>query len=515
MAGGMVLLAILSTVGAVSAQSRTNQKLPSVEKIVEKYLKAVGGKKRAASIRDSLKDWTIKLAGQDFGIAKTQTRAPSSARSEMTFANGVIISAANASSAWTKGLDDEVRTLTGPEGGAAKLQALLEAGHLIDYKKSNAAARVISVGDLGSEPAFIVEFSTRSGARLHYYFSRQSGLITKIEDDARKTRIRLSDYRAVAGLMQAHQLRIDLPGSGELLLSLQKVSYNVGISGSQFDPPAAAEALNVPELLRAISRNQDQIEDRFSEYSFLQKETNREINGKGEIKKETSQVFEVFPIANREPILKLISDNGIPLSTERAAKEQKRVEEEFLKAERDRDKNEAREQKRRTERMRKRAGKNEEEDDVAISQFLKVCEFVAPRRERFRDREAIVFDFRARPGFRPSNRQEDLISKLVGVVWIDPTDKQIIRLEARLAEGFKMAGGLLFSLRPGASMAMEQTRMNEGIWLPRLAQINLSMKVLLFGGGDLNKTIEWSDYKHFSGDVRDFALDAPKSGEKP
>ena len=45
---------------------------------------------------------------------------------------------------------------------------------------------------------------------------------------------------------------------------------------------------------------------------------------------------------------------------------------------------------------------------------------------------------------------------------------------------------------------------------PRMAQINLSVKVLLFGGGDYNQTIEWSDYKHFSGDVSDYKLDAPK-----
>ena len=103
-----------------------------------------------------------------------------------------------------------------------------------------------------------------------------------------------------------------------------------------------------------------------------------------------------------------------------------------------------------------------------------------------------------------------MISKLVGVVWIDPADKQVMRLEARLAEGFKMAGGLLVNLRPGAAFVMEQTRMVEGIWLPRMAQINLSVKVLLFGGGDYNQTIEWSDYKHFSGDVGDYKLDAPK-----
>jgi hypothetical protein len=86
-----------------------------------------------------------------------------------------------------------------------------------------------------------------------------------------------------------------------------------------------------------------------------------------------------------------------------------------------------------------------------------------------------------------------------------------MRLEARLAEGFKMGGGLLVNLRPGAAFVMEQTRMVEGVWLPRIAQINLSVKVLLFGGGDYNQTIEWSDYKHFSGDVGDYKLDTPKT----
>ncbi|HEX7296282.1 MAG TPA: hypothetical protein VF251_11045, partial [Pyrinomonadaceae bacterium] len=129
-------------------------------------------------------------------------------------------------------------------------------------------------------------------------------------------------------------------------------------------------------------------------------------------------------------------------------------------------------------------------------------------------RDAIVFDFRPRQGFRPSNRSESLIAKLVGVVWIDPIDKQVMRLEARLAEGFKIGGGLLVSLRPGAALVMEQTRMDEGVWLPRFAQVNLSVKILLFGGGDLNKTLEWSDYRHFSGDVKDYKLDGTKTDEK-
>jgi hypothetical protein len=523
----LFLLCLFLVVGA-APDSRAGQqpsrqraqppaKLPSAEKIVDTYLKAIGGKKNVAAVRDATYEWTIQLRDQPMGLATTQTRAPSSVRTEMRFGNGDVISAANARSAWTRGLDGKLHTLTDAEAAAARLQAVLDASRLVNVKKSNVLARVVSLKTDASDPAYVVEFSLRSGARLRYLFSQTSKLLIAIEDDARKTTTRFEDYRREGNFLEPHRVSVNTGGTGELTFLLQRAVYNTGLAEASFDPPRATEAVDVAALLREVSRNQDELEKRFDEYSFLRKETDREINGKGELKKETIKVYEVFPIAHREPIRKLISENGIALSGEGAAKEQKRVEEEFAKAERDKDKDAQREQQRRAEREKKRAERNQDgkegddDDDVDVSSFLQVCEFVSPRRERFRDREAIVFDFRPRPGFKSSNRQEDLISKLVGVVWIDPADKQVIRLEARLAEGFKMGGGLVLNLKPGAALVMEQMRMLEGVWLPRLAQVNLSVKVLLFGGSDINQTIEWSDYKHFSGDVGDYKLDPPKT----
>jgi hypothetical protein len=297
---------------------------------------------------------------------------------------------------------------------------------------------------------------------------------------------------------------MNVEGSGELTLLLEKVTFNTGIDDKIFDPPGAKEILDVVSLLREVGQNQDALENRVAEYAFKQTETDREITSKGELKKETVKVYEVYPLPNREPVEKLISENGVPLSPERAAKEERRVQEEFEKAEREKDKDEKKVAQRRAEREKK------ESEGTEISPFLKTCEFVSPRRELLSGREAIVFDFRPRPGFKPKTREESLIAKLIGVVWIDPVDKQVIRLEARLAEGFKMGGGLLVSLKPGAALVIEQTRMEQGVWLPRFAHINLSVKVLLFAGGDFNKTIEWSDYKHFAGDVKDYKIDAPK-----
>src|SRR6201988_285431 len=493
-----------------AAQASYAQKLPSADKIVDNYLKATGGKKAVGALRDATYEWIIQFNDQPFGTARTQRKAPASERFELTFGNGQIISASNARSAWELGLDGRLRTLPGAESIATKLRASLDSSRLVNFKKANILARVVSLGDLGSEPAYIVEFSTRAGARFQYYFSVKTSLITKITGDVPKTKVQFNDYRPERGILEPHKVRMYIAGSGELALQLHSVKYDIGIDDRVFDPPAANENLDVAALLREVGGNQDELENRVAEYAFKQKETDREINSKGELKKESVKIYEVFPLPNREPVQKLISENGVPLSAERAAKEDRRVQEEFAKAEREKEKDEKKAAQLRAEREKK---KTEGEDTADISAFLKACEFVSPRREMLEGRATIVFDFRPRQGFRPKNREESLIAKLIGVVWIDPIDKQVIRLEARLAEGFKMAGGLLVSLKPGAALVMEQTRMAQGVWLPKFAQINLSVKVLLFGGGDYNKTIEWSDYKHFAGDVQDYKITGPAAAK--
>ena len=496
-------LFVLLLLTGVSHSAPAQKKLPSAEKIVDNYLKALGGKKSVGALKDVTYNWTIQLNDQPIGTARTQRKPPSSERWELAFGNGQIISATNTRSAWELGLDHHLRTLTGPESAAAKLRATLDASRLVNFKKLNVLARVVSLGDLGSEPAHIVEFSTRSGARCQYYFSVKTGLITKITGDVKNTKVVFDKYRAVEGIQEPHRIRMNVEGSGQLTLLLESVSFNTSINDTVFDPPGAKEGLDVVALLREVEKNQDELENRVAEYAFKQTETDREINSKGELKKQTVKVYEVYPLPNREPVEKLISENGIPLSPERVAKEERRVKEEFEKAEREKEKDEKKVAQRRAEREKKDA------EGTEISPFLKACEFVSPRRELLAGRETIVFDFRPRPGFKPQNREESLIAKLIGVVWIDPVDKQVIRLEARLAEGFKMAGGLLMSLKPGAALVIEQTRMEQGVWLPRFAHVNLSVKVLLFGGGDYNKTIEWSDYKHFAGDVKGYKIDTP------
>src|SRR5437867_8035638 len=129
------------------------KKLPSAEKIVDNYLKAIGGKKRIGAIKDATYEWVIQLKDQSIGTARTKRKPPSSERWELLFGNGVIVSATNSTSAWEIGLDNQMHTLTGPESSAAKVHALLDSSRLVNYKKLSVLARVVSLGDLASEPA--------------------------------------------------------------------------------------------------------------------------------------------------------------------------------------------------------------------------------------------------------------------------------------------------------------------------------------------------------------------------
>ena len=177
-------------------------------------------------------------------------------------------------------------------------------------------ARVVAVGDAASEPTYLVEFSTRSGAKLRYYFSVKTSLITKIVDDSRKSQTILEDYRTVKGVLEPHRMRVRT-GSGELVFVLQATTYNVGFEDRLFDAPRGAEEIDVVGVLREVGKNQDEVEKRVTEYAFTQKETDRELSDKGELKKETVKIYEVYPVSHREPVQKLISENGVPLSGDR------------------------------------------------------------------------------------------------------------------------------------------------------------------------------------------------------
>ncbi len=96
-------------------------------------------------------------------------------------------------------------------------------------------------------------------------------------------------------------------------------------------------------------------------------------------------------------------------------------------------------------------------------------------------------------------------------MWIDEKDKQVARLEAVLFDNFKVGGGVLANLKKGASFALEQERVNDEIWLPSVADINLSVKVLLVKGINVNQLVKSYDYRKFKTEIKDSKVNEIKN----
>ena len=213
-------------------------KLPSAEKVVNDYLKAIGGKKRVRAIKDATYEWTVWANNRRAGAATTRVLVPSSARVDLALEDGRLLFVVNDRSAWMLGRDGKVQTLSAAELNAASLQAILDANHLLDFKKRNVLARVISYNDAESfGPAYVVEFSLRTGARRKYWFHTGSKLLMRIDDEDPRTITRMEDYRKEKLILEPHRVVINNGGVSDLIFILKSATYNTGLPRWIFEPP--------------------------------------------------------------------------------------------------------------------------------------------------------------------------------------------------------------------------------------------------------------------------------------
>jgi hypothetical protein len=129
--------------------------------------------------------------------------------------------------------------------------------------------------------------------------------------------------------------------------------------------------------------------------------------------------------------------------------------------------------------------------------FLRACQFVNPRHERFRGQDVLVFDFEGNPEYKPKNIAEHVAQQLAGVIWVDEKQHEVVRLEAYFVKDFRFAGGLLANLQKGTSFIFEQTFLNNEVWLPTYEEAHVGVRVLLVKGFKINEVTRYSDYQRF------------------
>jgi hypothetical protein len=477
------------------------QKLPSPDRVVADYVKASGGKKRLASIADATYEWAARAGAQSEGVAQTRAKSPSAVSGAVRVAGADVSWGTTPRASWVRGRDGVVRTLTGDEAKLARLRAALEASKLFDYKRQNLSALTVGSEAVGGEQAYVVEFRSRDGARARYLFGASTKLLLATADANGRTLASYSDYHPEDGIVEPHRVELNAGDAGALTLTLKSARYNTSFSAEVFDAPKA-EDLDARAILKEVTEKEPATNVKYEDYTYTVKETERELNERGETTKETSKAWDIFLTPAGQSVGKLVEEDGKPLQPAEAAKQEKRVADYLAAHENDK-----------PAPARKGGGGfriDLGDYGFGLDDLLRASEFVSPRRETFNGRESIVFDYRARADFQPKSKNDEILKKIVGLIWIDAAERVVARIEARLTGDFKLGGGFVMNIR-GAGFVFERARLADGYWVPNFYQWNANGKGFIFLKKSVYEVTEWKNFKRFKAESGEVKIAPPQT----
>ncbi|MEJ7623188.1 MAG: hypothetical protein WKF34_04285 [Pyrinomonadaceae bacterium] len=483
-------LVVLLFASAAAAQS------PS--KILSRANKALGGEKTLNSITSWQQTGKITRVSDGAGGSFFATASGGYLYGSSFDLGGFEVATGyNGKSGWTRDSKNGLRTLTGEAGNAFQSEAVYRNTRWLKAKDEKSKISSGGVADVDGRPTNVVVLTTPKNTKIKLYFDQASDLLVR-EELAGKT-LDYSDYRPVNGIKTPFAIK--LASDGEVYdVKLDAVNYNGTVARSSYDfPTVSNEPIpNIAGLLDEVRKNADKIDEILENYSYTETRTEREMRTTGDlVEKDSEKRLLTFYKGYR--ITRTIEKNGRPLSPSDQAKEDKEAEKYVAEIE-----------KKIEERERKAAASRDTSTGVAgqptgarqrftIGDALKGSLLINPRRERFKDREVIVFDYEPNPKFNPKTQNEKLFALCVGAVWVDVASKQVVRLEAVLS---KSAGNFFAKAKRGTSFTLDNEFVNNEIWLPSRADISVQIKIL-FVGIDINNLVTYGDYRRFSTEVKD------------
>jgi hypothetical protein len=472
-------------------------------KIVNEYVKAAGGSRALSRVQTISIDGTVTSPGQGTsdGISGTytlDTKMPNRYYSELILGGKSIIEAYNGKSAWREDGSGAAVTMFGQNSVEMQAEAQIANLRLLDLKKNKFAAALIGSAQVRGQDALQVELTSATGVKHEFFFDPRTHLLVKESASVGGVNEEMfySDYRAESGIEIARKIELHR-GPDIYAIEVKSASVNGTIGERVFDLPLKSQ-VKLPDLkalFKEIDDNEKAIDKIKEDYAGTRTEDETEYDSENKVKKHTVTESSFFYMDGEE-ISQLVKKDGKPLSEADQKKETEHARERVERIQKRQDEEKAKDEKAKAG-AKPEAKPDEDDDNVGIEVFLRTCEFVNPRRERFRGQDVLVFDFEPNPEYKPRNMEERIVQKLAGAVWVDEKAHDVARLEAYFVGDAKIAGGVLANIQKGTGFVFEQEYVNNEVWLPTYEEAHVGLRVLLVKGFRVSDVTRYSDYKKF------------------
>jgi hypothetical protein len=110
--------------------------------------------------------------------------------------------------------------------------------------------------------------------------------------------------------------------------------------------------------------------------------------------------------------------------------------------------------------------------------------------------EAWVIEGEPRQGFEPHMKGAKYLSRFRGRVWIDKADLQLAKMDIEAIDTVAL-GWFIARVHKGTRVMLEQTRVNDEVWLPIHVIFRVDARVALLKGYNIDGEQTYRDYKKF------------------
>src|SRR5277367_5867845 len=256
--------------------------------------------------------------------------------------------------------------------------------------------------------------------------------------------------------------------------------------------PGSLSQEQIQQLIRTVADKDIENDKKLTNYTYIEHGVEQRLDGKGQVKSTESKTYEVLEITG-EQVRRLIAKDDKPLSTKDADKEEEKIQKII-----DKHKNESEDDRRKEQ---EKQAKEVEENRQFEKEVADAYDFTLVGIEPIAGRDNYVIDGTPRPGFHPHVKDANLLPKFHFRAWIDKDELQWAKLNIEAIDTVSF-GLFLARLHKGTRIVIEQTRVNDEVWLPKHVAVKLDVRIALLKELSANLDFNYRDYKKFRTDVK-------------